>query len=252
MRKLLLLLAIIFGTAAARAEEPLPPSSKEIRQLLQQGLFEEEANRDLTKAAAAYSALVEKYDQQRAWAATALFRLAEVRAKQGDKAAAVELHQRLLAEFPNQEPLAGLSRERLATLGGTAPAAVAQPQDVTEEEARELARIREMAKNSPDLINAVDPQTRTTTPLAAAAKAGQVQVAEFLLKNGAEVNGAGKSFPPLVLAAEEGHKRWWSCCSPAKQKSISRSRTPEIRRCCEPLALDAGRSCGCSWSGARM
>jgi ankyrin repeat protein len=181
--------------------------SKEIRELLQKGLFEEEANRDLAKAAEAYSSLVAKYDQQRAWAATALFRLAEVRAKQGDKPAAIALHQRLLAEFPNHDPLAGLSRDRLAALGAAAPApdqATGEP--ITEEEAKQLVRVREMAKNSPDLLNAVVKETGFT-PLGTAAANGMMKVATFMLDHGADVEGGPHGIRPLLLAAQNGNKR---------------------------------------------
>ena len=261
--KPLLFLAFVALPLLLRAADPtaaLPP--KDLRQLLQQGLFEEEATRDYEKASAAYGALVAEYDRQRALAATALFRLAEIRAKQGNKAEAVALHQRLLAEFPGHDPLAKLSRERLAGLGAPAdrpgvdslspeyatrlrdelaslrielatmsqtyqakhPKVIAvqtridaieallnpaPPIAVTEDEAKELARVREMAKNSPDLLNAVtsNPEHQLTTPLSRAAARGWVQVATFLLEQGAKVNGPGKSELPLNAAAREGHKR---------------------------------------------
>ena len=186
--------------ATAKAEDP--------RQLLQQGLFEEEANRDFEKAADAYARLLKEYDRQRALAATALFRLAEIRAKQGNKTEAIALHQRLLAEFPNHDPLAKLSRERLATLGGAAPPAADVAEAPTESEAGELTRVREMVKNSPDLVNAVHvaPAGPKETPLAFAVKNGWLQVATFLLDHGAAVSGVPDSVAPLNVAAREGHK----------------------------------------------
>ena len=186
--------------AVTKAEDP--------RQLLQQGLFEEEANRDFEKAADAYARLLKEYDRQRALAATALFRLAEIRAKQGNKTEAIALHQRLLAEFPNHDPLAKLSRERLATLGGAAPPTADVAEAPTESEATELARVREMVKNSPDLVNAVHvaPAGPKETPLAFAVKNGWLQVGTFLLDHGAAVNGVPDSVAPLNVAAREGHK----------------------------------------------
>lgn len=144
-------------TAAALLPLPLsaadekPEPRRDLRQLLQQGLFEEEANRDLGKAAAAYAELVSQYEAQRSLAGTALFRLAEIRAKEGNKAEAIALHQRFLAEFPSQEALVKLSKERLAQLGGAMPPAVAQADAPTEAEAKELLQLREMVRNSPDL-----------------------------------------------------------------------------------------------------
>ncbi|MES2568819.1 MAG: tetratricopeptide repeat protein, partial [Verrucomicrobiota bacterium] len=111
------------------------------RILLQQGLFEEEANRDLDKASLAYSMLVSEYDALRNLAATALFRLAEIRSKQGNKPEAIALHQRLVTEFPSQERLVALSRERLAFLGGALPVQESVKEAITSEENAELVRI---------------------------------------------------------------------------------------------------------------
>src|SRR4029434_7692788 len=93
------------------------------RQLLQEGLFEEEANRNLDKASAAYESLIQSFDKDRQYAATAVFRLAEIRAKENRKDEAISLFQRVLTEFANIDPLARLSRERIAAFGGTPPAA---------------------------------------------------------------------------------------------------------------------------------
>ena len=257
-------MALLLGCAfplLLRSAEPLPGERpRDMRQLLQQGLFEEEASRDYEKAAGAYSALVAEYDRQRALAATALFRLAEVRAKQGNKAEAITLHQRLLAEFPNHDPLAKHSRERLAALGApdaAKPGALdptytgrlqndlaalrvelasliqtytprhpkmvqlrekiraieellnpPPPVALTGEETKELVRVREMAKNSPDLLDAVNREENPqTTPLTRAAMKGWTEVVTFLLDQGADVNGATGSEVPLLHAAGKGHKK---------------------------------------------
>jgi ankyrin repeat protein len=263
MKSLALLIAFAFPLLVYGADAPTAPEAKPLRQLLQQGLFEEEANRDLDKAAAAYAELVTQYDAQRAFAATALFRLAEIRAKQGNKAEAIALHQRLLAEFPTHDSLAKLSRERLAALGAPAeerkpnslsPEYAARLQDqlatlrvelasrtqqlrpqhpvlanlrneiqkieallhpepeipTTDDESKELAHVREMAKNSPDLINAVTVKLvgmPGETPLSFAAMNGWTQVATFLLDHGAQVNGVPDSVVPLHIAAGQGHMR---------------------------------------------
>src|SRR4051794_25212787 len=93
----LALLLGVTGAVAAEPATPVPAAAKDARQLLQEGLFEEEATRDLAKAAAAYQAVIGQYDGQRQLAGTALFRLAEIRAKQGQAAEATALYQRVLA-----------------------------------------------------------------------------------------------------------------------------------------------------------
>src|SRR5688572_11144545 len=134
----------------------------EPRQLLQEGLFEEEANRNLDKASAAYEALIESFDKDRQYAATALFRLAEIRSKQNRKEEAIALFQRVLAEFGGIEPLAKASRERIAALGGKASPTGGSSVAVTDAETEEITRLQEWVKNSPDLLNS---QTDGLTPL---------------------------------------------------------------------------------------
>lgn len=88
----------------------------------------------------------------------------------------------------------------------------ARVQAPTDEETKEIQRIQEIIKNSPDLINAVT-SFQLGTPLQQAASKGQLLVARFLLENGAEVDAKkrGNSTTPdgrtaLHLAAESGHK----------------------------------------------
>lgn len=183
------------------AENPAGEPAKDTRKLLQEGLFEEEASRDLDKAAAAYSAVVAQFDAQRALAATAIFRLAEVRHKQGRKDEAAALWQRVVAEFPQHDPLAKLSRERLAGIGIRAPEPGA---DLTsDEERREVVRLRSIAKDSPDLLSA---RGESGTPLDVAAANGWLQAADFLLSNGVSVDDQATGRGALVIAAGEGHK----------------------------------------------
>jgi ankyrin repeat protein len=83
-------------------------------------------------------------------------------------------------------------------------AASASSNDVASDEDREIQRIGQMVQNSPDLINRSSGDTRQT-PLCAAAKKGQLRVAEFLLANGAEVNlKSANSLTPLQSAAGAG------------------------------------------------
>ncbi len=202
MKTLALLIAAALIPHTVSAADATPESPRDPRQLLQQGLFEEEANRDLAKAATAYAELVAHFEAQRSLAATALYRLAEIRAKEGNKAEAIALHQRFLAEFPMQEALAKLSKERLAALGGTVPDSSAQFDAPTEAEASELRKLREIARNSPDLLNAV--VSDDATPLIRAATNGWISAASFLLENGAKATYGGNH--ALTMAAMNGHK----------------------------------------------
>jgi ankyrin repeat protein len=75
---------------------------------------------------------------------------------------------------------------------------------VTEEEQRELDRLMELVRNSPDLINS---STRGGPPLHAAAQKGQLAVTRFLIENGADLDlRDGSSNTPLHRAVESGHK----------------------------------------------
>ena len=77
---------------------------------------------------------------------------------------------------------------------------------MTQAEAEELARVKTLAQNSPDLLNAV--YRDRLTPLGFAAREGYYQVASFLLNNGAAPNPVNPdSQPPLTVAAEKGHLR---------------------------------------------
>jgi len=89
--------------------------------LLQQGLFEEQANRNLDAAIANYQTLATQFDKDRSLAATAIFRLGECYRAQGRTNEAAAQYQRILREFPDQQTLATLSRQDLAGLGIAAP-----------------------------------------------------------------------------------------------------------------------------------
>ncbi|MGV3531703.1 MAG: ankyrin repeat domain-containing protein [Chthoniobacteraceae bacterium] len=203
MKTIALLMAVALLAFTAAAAEEGTGTKPDLRHLLQQGLFEEEANRNNGKAAAAYAELVSQYEAQRSYAATALFRLAEIRRKEGKKEEAIALHQRLLTEFPMQEALAKASKERLAELGGEVPAGAAPLDAPTDAEAKELVRLREIVRNSPDLLNS-GTGDESLTPLMRAAKNGWLTAASFALDSGASIEGPGN---PLQLAAGEGHKR---------------------------------------------
>lgn len=92
-------------------------ATNDLSGLLQRGLFEEEANRNLDAASTAYETLVKQFDKDRQIGATAVFRLGEVYRKQGKTNEAVLQYERIVRDFAEQTTLVTLSRQNLAGLG---------------------------------------------------------------------------------------------------------------------------------------
>ena len=92
-------------------------ATNDLSGLLQKGLFEEEANRNLDAASAAYETLVKQFDQDRQIGATAVFRLGEVYRKQNKTNEAVLQYERIIRDFAEQTTLVTLSRQNLAGMG---------------------------------------------------------------------------------------------------------------------------------------
>ncbi len=188
--------------------------------LLQQGLFEEQASRNLDAAIASYQSLARQYDQDRQLAATAVFRLGECYRAQGKTNEATAQYQRILHEFSDQATLAALSRQNLAGMGlmekasgvaDTASLPINSSADTSSEEDQEIARLKQMIQNSPDLINRAT--SDNGTPLFSAARKDQLRVAAFLLDHGADINAPAGThgkiwdiWTPLEAAADSGHK----------------------------------------------
>ncbi len=117
-------------------------STNDLTTLLQRGLFEEEANRNLDAAIANYDALAKQFDRNRQIAATAIFRLGECYRKLGRTNDAVQHYERILREFPDQQTLATLSRQNLVGMRSpTTPSQMAPVSGDTDAstEARALA-----------------------------------------------------------------------------------------------------------------
>jgi len=92
-------------------------ATNDLSSALQQGLFEEEANRNLPAAISAYEAVARQFEKDRALAATAVFRLGECYRKQGQTNEAAAQYERILRDFGDQQQLATLSRQNLAGMG---------------------------------------------------------------------------------------------------------------------------------------
>ncbi|MEI8288135.1 MAG: ankyrin repeat domain-containing protein [Verrucomicrobiota bacterium] len=188
--------------------------TNQLATLLQQGLLEEQANRNLDAAIAAYQSLATQFDKDRQLAATAVFRLGECYRAQGKTNEAAVQYQRILRDFPDQSTLATLSRQNLAAIGAAAPRSATKGLDqsasgniaanspsVTDEEDQEILRIGKLIQTSPDLINAYG--NDAITLLGKAATRGQVKVVNYLLDHGAEVDAG---LAPLYQAAGAGNR----------------------------------------------
>lgn len=107
----------LFAALLLVATLRLPAATNDLTTRLQQGLFDEEANRDLNAAIADYQGLAAQFDQDRQVAATAIYRLGECYRKLGQTNDAVAQYQRLIREFADQKDLVTLSQQNLTGLG---------------------------------------------------------------------------------------------------------------------------------------
>ena len=167
----------------------LATGEPDLRKQLSDALYAEEVTRDPAAAAEAYEKILADFDQQRPLAASALFRLAEVRRKQDRNDDAIALYQRLLREFGDAESEAKLARQNLVALGASAPEA--NPEEESEF-AKEIKRYEEMAQNSPDIFQ--QPHTFTSV-----VSEGNIELVRTLLELGADPNHG------MAMAAEQGY-----------------------------------------------
>ena len=110
---------VLFAAMFARAQ------TTNLTALLQQGLLEEQASRNLPAAISNYQALAAQFDQDRQLAATAIFRIGECYRMEGRTNEAAAQYQRILSDFADQTTLATLSRQNLAGMGVTSPPMIA-------------------------------------------------------------------------------------------------------------------------------
>jgi uncharacterized protein len=111
MKTKLCLLFLALAVTLTRAQ------TNDLTSLLQQGLMEEQANRNLDAAITDYQALATQFDRNRQIAATAIFRLGECYRMQGKTNEAAAQYQRILNDFSDQQTLATMSREDLTGMG---------------------------------------------------------------------------------------------------------------------------------------
>ena len=102
---------VLLGALVLRAQ------TNDLTALLQQGLLEEQANRNLNAAIADYQSLALQFDKNRQLAATAVFRLGECYRAQGRTNEAAVQYQRVIHDFSDQQSLVTLSRQDLTGMG---------------------------------------------------------------------------------------------------------------------------------------
>jgi len=190
-----LALVSLFTLTAASAQTPEPP----VRDLLRDGLYAEEVCNDPAAAAKDYEKILATFEEQRPFAANALYRLAELRRKDGKNDEAIALYQRVLSQFPDVTPQATLAKTQLAALG-VKPAEIngsATPGPPPDPENEELQRLESFLTTSPDLLSKADPYLFSI-------RRGWVRPIEFLVKHRARLN---PGLPVMLLreAVEEGH-----------------------------------------------
>lgn len=159
MKIKLLLTGLLIGATTS-----LNAVTNDLSGLLQKGLFEEEANRNLDAASTAYETLVKQFDKDRQIGATAVFRLGEVYRKQGKTNEAALQYERIVRDFAEQTTLVTLSRQNLAGLG-TQPSA-RQSNETTPTPWHRVATVEyEQAKQLLKQIKSLSPdEMRQTLP----------------------------------------------------------------------------------------
>ena len=110
-------LVVLLLCLMAIISSPSHAATNELTALLQQGLFEEQANRNLDAAITDDATLAAQFDKDRQLAATAVFRLGECYRAQGRTNEAAGQYQKILSDFSDQATLATLSRQDLAGMG---------------------------------------------------------------------------------------------------------------------------------------
>jgi tetratricopeptide (TPR) repeat protein len=142
-------------------------ATNDLTGLLQKGLFEEEANRNLDAAISDYQSLANQFDKDRQLAATAIFRLGECYRALGRTNDAVVQYERIVREFSDQQTLVTLSRQNLAGLGHTERPATGQQGSGSpaSEQAQELELVKKLQAMPLNEILQVAPTVLTDATL---------------------------------------------------------------------------------------
>ena len=199
--------ATLSMTVAAVAQEPKPQpeaARAALEEIFREALYVKEVKGDTAAALEAYEKATASFEHLRDLAATALFRQGECLRKLNRPEDAAACYFKILALYPDQGRILKLSRENLVALGKQPEEAGRAATAVTaDEETREIARLEELIRNSPDLLHT--PLGEALPPLHEAAGKGQLRVLEFLLEKGAEVNSVVNEGTALHRAAAAGH-----------------------------------------------
>lgn len=221
---------------------PRIPAAPTATELLQTGLLEEEANRNLNAAIQAYQSVIDRFDGERKIAATAVFRLAECYRQQGKPDEARPRYERIIREFSDQSELARLSRRHVEPQEPKSIPSVtsipARPLSTPpfDEEDGLIRAFERMARNSPDLLNTPVDASKLA-PLAEAAQNGHVRVVQFLITAGADVNRPDpQRLTALHHAASGGRKAAAEALLDAKAAVDAKGASGQT-----PLHLAAGR-----------
>lgn len=156
-----------------------------VTEAMRQALYAEEVQGDVAGALKAYEAVTARFEEERDLAATALFRQGECLRKLDRPEEAAAVYRRVLSLFPDKERVARLSRENLAALGQpAAPGSAVVPSNpggaaLSEAEQKELAQVRAMAINSPDLLFSAD--AAGANAFVEAARNGSLAVLDWFL-----------------------------------------------------------------------
>jgi len=140
-------------------------ATNDLTGLLQKGLFEEEANRNLDAAISEYQSLANAFDKDRQVAATAIFRLGECYRKLGRTNDALAQYQRIVRDFPDQSTLVTLSQQNMEGLGRSAQPSVEQPNAPLDEHAKELEIVRRLKSMPLDQVRQMAPTLLTDATL---------------------------------------------------------------------------------------
>ncbi len=105
--------AWVFGAISALALSAVPAPAQSAPELLEKGIYLEETAGQVEEAIEVYRRIVTDATAGRANVAEALLRLGLCHLKQGDAAAATEAFERILADYPEQEPFVARAQEHL-------------------------------------------------------------------------------------------------------------------------------------------